>query len=78
MPQQILPQMPPICHICKLLHVQIQGKNVSMYTSYELTLINNVTRNTVYISHYWLMPMNKYACHTAYVGPTTCLLLGAY
>ena len=31
-----------------------------------------------YISHYWHMPLNMYACHIAYVCPTALLLWSTY
>ena len=38
--------MPTICHICKIVNVQISHNYFSIYTSYEFTAINNVTRST--------------------------------
>ena len=43
---QVCPYMPNVCCICQLLHVQIKGNHVSIYTSCELTAINSVPRNT--------------------------------
>ena len=46
------PEMSHICHKWKLVHVNIWGIYVSIYTSYELTTINNVTTNTtIHILH---------------------------
>ena len=38
--------MPNICHIYKLVHVQILGKYFPTCASYKLTGINSVTKNT--------------------------------
>ena len=38
--------MPLKCHICQLLHVQVWDNYDGIYTLYELTAINNVTRST--------------------------------
>ena len=38
--------MPLKCHIYKVVHVQISAKYVSIYTSYELNVINSVTSST--------------------------------
>ena len=38
---------------------------VSIYISYEL----NADTCILKISQYWLMPLNKYACHIAHVCP---------
>ena len=41
-----------ICYICQLVHVQISDNYVWIYTSYGLTVINNVTMsNGVYMFH---------------------------
>ena len=50
---------------------------VSMYASHELTLINNGGRYTGKhkTSHYWHMPLNKYACHSPHICSTTMLFL---
>ena len=46
------PQMPQICYILKLVHVQIWGNYVSIYTLYELTAINSVTTsNNIHTFH---------------------------
>ena len=39
-------QMPYICHICQLFTMYMGDICVSIYTSYQLTPINNVTRST--------------------------------
>ena len=39
------PQMPYICHTCKLVHVQIQDNYISIYALHELKAINSVTRS---------------------------------
>ena len=40
------PQMPYICHIYQLLNVHIYDNYVSIYASYELSAINNMTWST--------------------------------
>ena len=39
-------KMPLKCHICQIVHVQISGYYISVYTSYELNTINKVTTCT--------------------------------
>ena len=61
-------QMPHICQICQLLHVQIYDNYVSIYTSYHLTAMNNVTRITgIYTSSLLVYALNKYALLHIYV-----------
>ena len=38
--------IPHKCHICHLLHMQMADHNIDMYTSYDLTAINNVAIST--------------------------------
>ena len=77
--QHISPLKWHIYHIWKLVHVQIQSKYTSIFTSNKLIVINNMTRNTTYIiSHYCHMPMNIYSCHIAQVCSTVCLLYFTY
>ena len=66
-----------IWQIWKLPIVQIQASISVTFTLYELTAVNNVTRNT-YSSHYWHMSMNKYTCHMAHACPTACLLFSMH
>ena len=40
------PQMPQVCHIWRLVHVQIWGEYVLTCTSYQFTGINNIPRST--------------------------------
>ena len=40
------PQIPHICQICKLVYVHIWDNYISIYASYELTIINYVTGTT--------------------------------
>ena len=72
--KQISTQIPYMCHICQCLHVQIWDSHVSIYTSYELSAINNVTN----ISHYWHMPLNKYICHITYVCPAALIIKSTF
>ena len=51
-----VPQMPHICQICQLLHVQIPNSNINIYTSHVLTAINNVTRSTGLSDNYISTP----------------------
>ena len=64
-----------ICHVCQFLHVHISDNYVSIYTSYELTAINNMTRRiSIYTSHYWHMPLKKYACPITHVCQTAPII----
>ena len=50
--QHICPQKPHTYHICQILHVMISKNCVSIYTSYELNAMNNVTRSTgIHVFH---------------------------
>ena len=78
--QQICPQMPDICHICQLLHLQIWENYVSISTSYELNAMKCDHDHYMHTFHItgicsWT---NKYACHTAHVCPTAILLSSTY
>ena len=48
---------------------------ISIYTSYELSAVNSVTKEHryIYISHYWHMRLNRYPCHTACICSTALL-----
>ena len=63
-------------HTCQVLHVHIWYNYAHIYTLYELDANNNMDQEHwyTYISHYWHMPWNKYACHTAHICPTSFLL----
>ena len=64
-------------HICNIsqLHGQISYNYVSIYTSYQLNAINNVTKSTGIHknSHYWHMPLSKYSCYIAHIYTTAIL-----
>ena len=58
-----------------VLHVQISDNYAIIYTSYELSTFNNFTTSTgTHISHYWYLPLNKYACHIVTISATALLL----
>ena len=40
------PQIPYICCICQVVYLQITDSYVSIYTSYDLTTVNNVSTST--------------------------------
>ena len=67
------------CCVWQLFYVQISDNYVSIYTSYELTAINNVTESRyAYSFHYWHTPLNKYVSHTANIHPSALLLWSRY
>ena len=51
-------------------------KQLCQFASYELCAISNVTRSSsIYTFQFcWHMPLNKYACHIAYICSTALLL----
>ena len=65
--------MPHICHTCQLLHVQISDISVSIYTSYELTAINNVTKSTAIHNFILLAYATEQICllHCTYMSHCT-------
>ena len=77
--QQICPSKAIYRHICQLLHMYICNNYISIYTSYELNAINNVTKSTcIHTFHITDMPLNKYSCHIAHTCPTALLLQSTY
>ena len=81
--------LPCYCHICSnnkyslhMPHMKISSFADTrelcqyIYTSFELTAINNVTRNNaIHIFHIiGLCTWKKYACHIADACPSACLL----
>ena len=52
-----------------ILHMQI-----SSLTDIRHPCQCNQEHLYTYILHYWYMPLNKYACHIAYICPTALLL----
>ena len=73
-------QMPHLSHTCKLLHTHIQDNYVSIDTSYELTAHQQCDQDHwyIYISHYWHLPLKKYACDIVHMGTTALLLYSTY
>ena len=62
--------IPHIGHICKLLHIEIRQlcQNICLICTYSNQECDH-THWYAYISHYWHMPLNKYAWHTAKISP---------
>ena len=66
-----VPEMSNICHIWKLVHMKIRGNYFSIYTSYELTASNNVTRNIgTYI--FCTLHIDPKLLHISVIQPTEC------
>ena len=62
-------------HICILVHVQICEHNVSVHTSYEVSVINSVTGNTgIHTYHILSMSLSKYTCQIEHTCHTALLL----
>ena len=66
--------MPLKCHICQLVHTPTWN----FVTTYILHMTSfkpqcDQTHWYTYISHYWHMPLNNYACHIGYMCPTALL-----
>ena len=61
-------KMPLKCHIFQLPPVHIWDNQVSIYTSYELTAINNLTRSTgIHTFHITGICFWTYKCATLYI-----------
>ena len=57
------------CNMCQLLHVQVSNGYIIIYTSYELTAINNMTRNTaIHIYFTITYAPEQIACHTTHMS----------
>ena len=67
--------MQHLCHICQLLHLAISDNCGSIYTSYEISVINNVTRsigiNTFHILPYAPKQIGLWHCTYMYHWTTT-------
>ena len=75
--------MPFKCHIyatCAWLYMQISGKYISTYTSYELNAINNMTSSTVIHTFHIteICPWTNMPNCIAHICPTTLLLYSTY
>ena len=69
------PQMPHVCHTCKLVYMQRWGKDISISASYKITPITIWPGTLVYICFTLLAyALNTYAFYTAYVCPTSLQL----
>ena len=66
------------CHICQLLQVHICDNCVTIYTHYEINVMNYVIRNTGIHTIHWYIHLYKYGCHIAYICPNALLLESTY
>ena len=72
--------MPHICHIHQFLHLQISHiLHQHLYLIWtQCNQYSDQEHWYTYISHYWYMPMTKYAFHNAHTCSTAHLLYSRY